>query len=107
MGVEVVPRFKAVVVSAPKHEDRLRGCGCLVPGCRREPIHLHHERRGTGGGMGRKPGPQWLLPLCWEHHAEGHQIGWRTWERRYGLNLYVCACWLAFHSRALGILPPL
>lgn len=105
---EVVSRLKAEkVAAAPLHEARLRDCGCLVRGCRREPIHLHHERRSTGGGMGMKPGPEWQIPLCWHHHAEGHQIGWRTWERRYDLDLRAIAMWLAFQSRCLGLLPPL
>lgn len=101
--MEVVTRFKAEVVAAPKHEARLRALGCLVRGCRREPIHLHHVRRNSGIGM--KPGPDALVNLCWQHHGEGHQIGWRTWERRQGLDLWAIAAWYAFTSRCLGLLP--
>lgn len=99
---EVTPRFKVEVFPAPRHEARLRTMGCLVRGCRREPIHLHHAKsRGAGGR------PEDLVPLCWWHHVGpggGHTMGWKTWERRNGLDLAACAAWFAFHSRALGIL---
>ena len=34
-----------------------------------------------------KPGPEWTIPLCVFHHQEGHQIGWRTFEARYQVEL--------------------
>lgn len=100
MNVDVVTRFKAVPVSAPKHEARLRAFGCLVPGCLQKTIHLHHAlTKGAHGDL-----PQNLVPLCFLHHRAFHDKGRHTFKRLYGIDLEVAAAWLAFHSRMLGIL---
>lgn len=44
-------------------------------------------REGADGGMGMKPGDDTAIPLCGDAHAEGHRIGWRTFEARYGVDL--------------------
>ena len=49
--------------------------------------HAHHVRSGTGGGTGMKPADRWAVPLCPRHHAEGHAMGWVTFELRYGIDL--------------------
>lgn len=45
-----------------------------------------------------KPGDEWVVNLCWKHHAEGHQGGWKTFERKFGVDLATHAKWLAAHS---------
>lgn len=34
-----------------------------------------HIRKGSGAGMGQKPSDDKIIPLCFGHHAEQHQIG--------------------------------
>lgn len=96
---------KQTIIRAPRHLARLTTCPCSVPGCFRTPIHAHHDRLGTGGGMGMKPSDLNCVPFCYHHHAEGHQRGWRWFQAHYDLNLRAIAAWHAFHSRLLGLLP--
>lgn len=60
---------------------------CIVSGCWASQCDAAHVRRGTGGGMGLKPGDQWVIPLCRVHHREQHQIGEAAFERLYHLDL--------------------
>ena len=50
----------------------------------RTPCVGHHVR---GGGVGRKAGYEWIVPLTWEEHEELHRIGQQTFEARYGVDL--------------------
>jgi hypothetical protein len=50
--------------------------------------------------MGSKPGDEWTVPLCNEHHREGHQTGWLTFEARYRVDLRAQAIRLATASPA-------
>ena len=94
---DVVTRFKIVQPEGPAHVAWLHTLGCCVPGCRRLPIHTHHVRsKGAGGQIAD------LAPICWMHHAEWHQIGRLTWQRKYDLDLTVVAAWLAFLSKCEG-----
>lgn len=83
------------------HLARIRALGCCVPRCPhgrasfRDPwyreyaqrfIHAHHIRIGAGTGL--KPSDSQVIGLCAPHHHEGHQCGWRTFERKYGIDLY-------------------
>lgn len=38
-------------------------------------IQAAHVRFGNDGGVGMKPGDNFTLPLCAEHHAAQHRIG--------------------------------
>lgn len=101
----VVTRFKVARTRSPRHLAWVRSRGCCVPGCNVGTIHAHHVRTGAGTGM--KPDDFWCVPACWMHHDQIHTLGQRRFEAHYRLNLRAIAVWLAFHSRALGILPPL
>lgn len=74
-----------------QRQDIIRGLGCLVPGCRLEPVELHHVRSAATSGTGLKPSDKWIVPLCWWHHQEGDRIGWQTWRRKYGIDLAAAA----------------
>lgn len=65
----------------------IRELGCLVPGCRLEPVELHHVRSAATAGTAYKPPDAWLVPLCWRHHRAGHRLGWANWQREYGVDL--------------------
>lgn len=56
--------------------------------------------------MGMKPSDSTALPLCFFHHAQGHQRGWLWFEGHYHLDLRAIAAWHAFYSRELGMLKP-
>lgn len=55
------------------------------------PIEAAHYRTAANSGAGLKPGDQWLLPFCREHHAEQHRIGQRAFEERYGISMAALA----------------
>lgn len=92
---------------SPRHLAWVRSLGCCVPGCKRTPIHAHHIRTAATAGTGIKPADRDCANICWYHHAEGHQIGWITWQRRHRIILAAHAARLAQRSRELGILPAL
>ena len=74
---------------SPRHRAWVRTLPCSVPGCDSDDIHAHHVRKGAGVGM--KPADGNCAPLCFDHHSEGHLIGWRTFEVRHGLDLSAIA----------------
>lgn len=41
--------------------------------------------------MSVKPHDKWVVSLCRFHHSEQHRIGEKTFEARYGIDLYALA----------------
>jgi hypothetical protein len=61
---------------------------CCVSGCQKLGGHRagtisdpHHVR--TKGALGKQVDDCNVVPLCYQHHEEGHRIGWQTFARRY------------------------
>lgn len=50
-------------------------------------MEAHHVKETAGGGMGIKPADYWAVPLCSHHHATLHQIGAKSFEAKYAVNL--------------------
>lgn len=71
----------------PAYLAWLREQACLVPGCGASPCEAAHVRRGTDGGMGRKPSDRWSVPLCTQHHRQQHAMGEASFEARHGILL--------------------
>lgn len=69
------------------HRDWVRSHYCSVPGCQLMPIEVAHVRIGTGGGMALRPSDGCTLSLCRDHHAQQHQIGERSFEKRHGFSM--------------------
>jgi hypothetical protein len=61
-------------------------------------IEAHHVRENGNAGAGMKPPDLDVVSLCSYHHAEGHRIGWETFERKYRLDLSKIAEQLAARS---------
>ena len=90
--------------SFPRHLKFVRGfvCACFAHDACAGRIEAHHVRENGAGGTGLKP-PDWLaVSLCAAHHAEGHAIGWKTFEVKYGVDLAGEAAKLAKVSPARG-----
>ena len=83
------------------HKEWIEQQGCYAmyaacyPGYCSGPIVAHHVRTAANSGAGMKPSDEWLVPLCDKHHKEGHQKGWKTFERKYGVDLKAIAKELA------------
>ena len=79
------------VVRSPGHMQFCRGFQCAIAGKRDHVcttrIHAHHCREGADGGIGMKPGDNTVVPLCDVAHNLIHQIGWRKFEDRFGVDL--------------------
>ena len=93
-------------VRCPAHLAWVRGFACSVPGCSGMPIEAAHVRTGTDGGIGMKPGDQWVISLCMEHHATQHNAGESQFEKVYGIDMKALAQEFAQaspHRRKLGL----
>lgn len=84
LGVREEPQIRNA-----SHLQWVRGhqCACgSLPTCSSR-IEAAHVRTGTDGGMGMKPGDNWVIPLCSWHHATQHRIGEPAFEKDYGINM--------------------
>jgi hypothetical protein len=79
-------------IRCPSHITWVRGHFCTIndPECSVR-MEAAHVRIGTDGGTGMKPGDNWVIPLCGHHHAEQHQMGEATFERRHRINMKAIA----------------
>lgn len=84
-------------IGLPKRVDRkyrawICSQPCCVRGCYNANIDPHHVRNAANAGTALKPvDVGWLVPVCHDHHNEGHLKGWKTFERKYGVNLAATA----------------
>jgi hypothetical protein len=74
---------------------RSQACVCSAAGDCYGPIQAHHHRTASNSGIGMKPADTFALPLCMKHHAAGHKMGWKTFERKYRVDLAAEARFLA------------
>jgi hypothetical protein len=81
---------------SPRHLAWVRTLPCSVPGCKGGKIEAHHVRKGAGTAL--KPGDAFTVPLCFAHHYEGGNSGWRSFEVRYGVDLSAIAARLWVES---------
>lgn len=96
------PRFNAPKrVRSPSHCAWVRSHACCVPGCTNVPIEAAHVRTGTFGGMGIKPGDDWVISLCSYHHGRQHMIGEAAFERSHGIDMKALAMEFAAKSPKL------
>ena len=86
------------VIKCPAHLRWVRGHECLCAGKMEHIIvgddylaspspcigrmEAHHSTtRGAGGG------DETAVPLCSGHHADGHKMGWATFQQRFAVDL--------------------
>ena len=101
-AVEMLRRLDSgEFIRSPAHLAFVRGAGCGIPGCWRTPVHAHHVRTAATAGTGIKSSDAHAVGLCFGHHFEGHQKGWKTFQRKYRVNLAEHAAYLASVSPAL------
>ena len=69
-------------IRAPEHLKWVATLPCLI--CQRQPSDAHHLKRVQPNALGRKPGDQWVVPLCRIHHRALHDAGDETrwWEEK-------------------------
>jgi hypothetical protein len=63
-------------IRAPEHLKWVASLACTV--CLREPADAHHLKRVQPNALARKPGDQWVVPLCRLHHRALHDAGDET-----------------------------
>lgn len=73
---------------SPGHRQWVRSHQCSVPGCDMRPIECAHLRLGTDGGLGSKPSDAFCWSACRAHHDEQHRLGEKSFQEKYGLDLY-------------------
>ena len=57
-----------------QHLAFVRQLPCVTCG-KAAPSDAAHVRTGTDGGVGRKPGDRYAVPLCTACHAKQHRVG--------------------------------
>ena len=57
-----------------QHLAFVRQLPCVACG-KAAPSDAAHVRTGTDGGVGRKPGDRYAVPLCMTCHAKQHRVG--------------------------------
>jgi hypothetical protein len=72
-------RFEAAYGSQANVE-RIRALPCVI--CGRTPSEAAHVRSRGAGGTWRD-----IVPLCTTHHRMQHDMGIRSFERHYGVDL--------------------
>lgn len=83
------------------HRDFVRSHECIVPGCTRRPIEVAHLRNGTDAAAGRKASDWFTVSMCGGiegHHAEEHNLGEESFQKKYGINLHALAAMFAAAS---------
>ena len=73
---------KAIREVDKKHLSRIRKLPCIVKNseCFGSIVAHHTDSVGSGGS------DLDAIPICIRHHAEGHTIGWTTFQEKYGIN---------------------
>ena len=80
MPTSRIPKTMARGKPTPKFHRRgqhlvfLRQLPCVACG-KAAPSEAAHVRTGTDGGIGRKPGDRYAVPLCTTCHAKQHRVG--------------------------------
>lgn len=90
-------------IRCPGHLQLVRGltcAACTLSECAGR-IEVAHVRIGTDGGMGQRPGDNWVVPLCSLHHEMQHRLGEVTFWARVGLDPHAVAAalWAASPHR--------
>lgn len=91
-------------IRSASHLQHVRGFVCSVYGRADEcegRIEAHHVGEPGESAMGEKAGDDQAVPLCTKHHRMGHDIGWTSFQARYGINLLAMAAalWRASPAR--------
>jgi hypothetical protein len=63
----------------------LGGCG-LAPFPRQSPVEAAHVPHKASKGMATKSTDAFAMSLCQRHHDEQHNMGWATFQLKYGFN---------------------
>ena len=86
-------RAKRVKVkhSFPRHRTWVRLHECCVGLTCYGRIEAAHVRRGTDGGLGKKPHDRWCISLCAMHHRIQHNMGEFSFEKEYEIDMKALA----------------
>jgi len=78
-------------INCPAHLKFVRGFKCAAWASGQHEctgkMEAHHVREMLSGGMGIKPDDSEAVPLCSGAHSELHNIGAKTFEAKYKVDL--------------------
>lgn len=78
-------------VRSEAHLRWVRSHRCCVSYCQGMPIQAAHVRSGTDGGTSLKPGDDWTISLCADHHRRQHTFGESAFEKDFGIDMKALA----------------
>lgn len=81
---------ESTIIRSDGHLAWTRGNDCCLMGradhvCQGKMV-AHHHREDHDGGTGIKPGDDRVIPVCDGGHAEIHNKGSKTTERKHGIS---------------------
>ena len=77
---------------------------CVVEGCVSDLIEFAHVRLGAkDNAKGLKPHDAYGVSMCHAHHAEAHQHGEATFQRKYAIDLIAVALEFAAKSPVMEV----
>jgi hypothetical protein len=82
----------------PRHRRWVRSHRCCVPECEAKSVDFAHLRSAATAGMAQMPHDIFGVSLCRVHHVEQHRIGTRSFNRKYGIDLWGLAAEFARRS---------
>lgn len=94
-------RRRELRLRCPPHLAWVRKHACCVPGCFGTDIEAAHVRQGTDGGIGLKPGDEWVISLCRHDHQLQHRHGEDWLEQTFRIDMKALAREFAAASPAL------
>ena len=82
----MISRPKQPAFKSNAYLAHVRSFPCAV--CGRPDTEAHHIRFSFNSGTGMKPGDVWAVPLCSAHNREYHDIGARSFKKKYDVDIW-------------------
>lgn len=85
----------------------IRGLTCVVSEHHGDSIDPHHIKGVawlTGGSTGKKASDLTCIPIRHDLHQELHQIGWKSFEKKYNISQVECMVRTILQAEKDGVL---
>ena len=71
-------------IRSQKYINWVKTLPCVV--CGKSPCDPHHPKIKSFCGGTTKCSDVYVIPVCHEHHVEGHSIDWQSFEAKHNID---------------------